>query len=62
MVHLGMAVQHACELTPWAKDAPCDINRNGISSILAKNVSNLNAADIKTMLAIYSPVKYLIEP
>lgn len=57
MVHLGLAVQHACELAPWSKDAPCDIDRNGISSILAKDVANLNAADIKTMLAIYGPVK-----
>lgn len=50
--NLEEATYRACEITPWAKDAPCHINRAGISTILAKDVANLNTRDLETMLAI----------
>lgn len=51
-VNLEEATFRACEITPWAKDAPCQIDRAGLSTILAKDVANLNTSDLETMLAI----------
>jgi len=51
-VNLEEAISRVCEITPWAKDGPCKINRAGISSILAKDVANLSKDDLNTMLAL----------
>lgn len=59
--HLEGATEHICENNPWTVAVGCEIDRRNVQTIMAKDVANLTKLDIRTLLGLQEPVRYIIE-